>query len=48
MKVLEESSMAKPDPWEIFRQGCEGLSEEFFDAMESRDRLTPQVRDWEA
>lgn len=36
------------DPWDTFENGCLGLSEEFFDAMEQRDRKTPQTRDFTA
>ncbi len=34
------------DPWEIFHEGCEKISDEFLDIMESRKRLSPKQRDW--
>ncbi len=34
------------DPWEIFHEGCEKISDEFLDIMESRKRLPPKQRDW--
>ena len=34
------------DPWEVFHEGCEELSDEFLDFMENLKRLPPKKRDW--
>ena len=34
------------DPWEVFHEGCEKISDEFLDIMENRKRLPPKQRDW--
>jgi antitoxin VapB len=36
------------DPWDVFDDGCRNLSEEFFEAVEKRDRKTPQLRNFNA
>lgn len=36
------------DPWDTFDEGCRKLGQEFLDAMEQRDRKTPQTRDFTA
>lgn len=40
--------ISEGDPWDAFEQGCRSLGEEFFEAVERRDRSTPQVRDFNA
>jgi len=35
-------------PWDQFEEGCRKLDEDFFRAVESRDRSTPQKRDFRA
>ena len=40
--------ITEQDPWDLFREGCEALSDGFFDALEHRDRTTPQIRDFTA
>jgi antitoxin VapB len=36
------------DPWKGFAEGCRELDEGFFQALENRDRTTPQKRDFSA
>jgi len=36
------------DPWDGFEEGCRKLDEDFLRAVESRDRTTPQPRDFSA
>lgn len=36
------------DPWDDFEESCRQLGDEFFQAMERRDRKTPQHRDLNA
>lgn len=38
--------ISEGDPWEAFEEGCRNQGEGFFDAVERRDRKTPQVRDF--
>ncbi|WP_367873891.1 antitoxin [Luteolibacter sp. Populi] len=38
--------ITEQDPWEAFQEACRALPGDFFEAMESRDRTTPQVRDF--
>lgn len=40
--------ISEGDPWDAFEEGCRSLNDEFFEAMETRDRKTPQVRDFKA
>jgi antitoxin VapB len=40
--------ISEADPWDSFEDGCRKLDEDFFRAVESRDRTTPQVRDFSA
>ncbi|NQX00835.1 AbrB/MazE/SpoVT family DNA-binding domain-containing protein [bacterium] len=40
--------ISEGDPWEAFDEGCRQLGQEFLDAMEQRDRTTPQMRDFTA
>lgn len=40
--------ISEGDPWDAFEEGCRGLGDGFFDAVERRDRKTPQVRDFNA
>ena len=40
--------ISEGDPWDAFEEGCRSLDEAFFDAVERRDRKTPQVRDFNA
>ena len=40
--------ISEGDPWDAFEEGCRNLGEEFFEAVERRDRKTPQVRDFNA
>ncbi len=34
------------DPWEVCREACQKLSPEYLEALEKRDRLRHQKRDW--
>lgn len=40
--------ISEADPWDSFEEGCRKLDEDFFRAVESRDRTTPQERDFSA
>lgn len=40
--------ISEGDPWDAFDEGCRNLGEGFFETVESRDRKTPQVRDFKA
>lgn len=40
--------ISEADPWDSFEEGCRKLDEDFFRAVESRDRSTPQARDFSA
>ena len=40
--------ISESDPWEGFEEGSRQLGESFFKAMDSRDRKTPQQRDFTA
>jgi antitoxin VapB len=40
--------ISEGDPWDAFDEGCRELGREFLDAMEQRDRKTPQTRDFTA
>ncbi len=40
--------ISEEDPWEAFEDGCRQLGEDFFEALERRDRTTPQTRDFTA
>jgi len=40
--------ISEGDPWDAFDDGCRSLSEEFFEAVEKRDRKTPQLRNFNA
>lgn len=40
--------ISESDPWESFREASLELGDSFFDAMASRDRTTPQIRDFTA
>ncbi len=40
--------ISEGDPWDAFEEGCRNLGEDFFDAVESRERKIPQVRDFNA
>lgn len=40
--------ISEGDPWDAFEEGCRSLGEEFFDAMDRRDRKAQQVRDFNA
>jgi antitoxin VapB len=40
--------ISEGDPWDAFDEGCRSLGEAFFEAVERRDRKTPQVRDFNA
>jgi antitoxin VapB len=45
-RVPEGILVSEADPWERFRDGCEALGDDFFKAMEERDRSIPQKRDF--
>ena len=47
-RVPQGLLITEQDPWDAFQEGCEALSEGFFKALESRDRNTPQIRDFSA
>lgn len=36
--------ISEGDPWDTFEAGCRSLGETFFDAVDQRDRKTPQRR----
>jgi len=40
--------ISEGDPWDAFEQGCRELGGDFLDAVERRDRKTPQTRDFTA
>jgi antitoxin VapB len=40
--------ISEGDPWANFERGCRELGDDFFEAVERRDRKTPQVRDFNA
>ena len=40
--------ISESDPWQIFEEGANELGEEFFSAMETRDRSKEQSRDFSA
>jgi len=40
--------ISEGDPWEHFEEHCRNLGEDFFIAVENRDRNTPQTRDFNA
>ena len=40
--------ISEGDPWDSFEQGCRGLGEDFFSAVEHRGRKAEQVRDFNA
>ncbi len=40
--------ISEGDPWVAFEAGCRELGGEFLDAVERRDRNTPQIRDFTA
>jgi antitoxin VapB len=45
-RVPEGILITEKDPWELFREGCQEMDDEFFEVMEKRDRHTQQVRDF--
>jgi antitoxin VapB len=47
-RVPQGLLITEQDPWDAFQEGCATLSEGFFDALENRDRSTPQIRDFSA
>ena len=40
--------ISEGDPWDTFEEGCRKLGDEFFEAVERRDRKSPQLRDFNA
>lgn len=40
--------ISEGDPWMNFERGCRDLGDEFYGAMERRDRKAQQVRDFNA
>lgn len=40
--------ISEGNPWDAFEKGCRELGGEFLDAVERRDRKTPQARDFTA
>jgi antitoxin VapB len=40
--------ISEADPWDHFEEGCRKLDEDFLRAVETRDRTTPQKRDFNA
>lgn len=40
--------ISEGDPWANFERGCRDLGIDFFEAVEHRDRESPQVRDFNA
>lgn len=40
--------ITESDPWSGFEESCRELDDGFFQALEKRDRSTPQVRDFSA
>jgi antitoxin VapB len=40
--------ISESNPWDSFEEGCRDLDENFFRAVDSRDRSTPQKRDFSA
>lgn len=47
-RVLGGILISEGDPWDTFEEGCRSLGEGFFEAVEGRERKTPQVRDFNA
>jgi antitoxin VapB len=45
-KVPEGFLVIERDPWEICLEACQRISDEFLEAMEKRERLPSQERDW--
>ena len=45
-RVADGFLIREKDPWQLFREGCREMDESFFEAMENRDRTTPQKRDF--
>lgn len=45
-KVQEGLLVVERDPWEVCREACRELSDEFLEAMEKRKPLPHQKRDW--
>ena len=45
-RVPEGILMIERDPWEVCREACEELSDETFAALQKRDRLPAEARDW--
>lgn len=40
--------ISEGDPWDGFEDACHKLGVEFFDAVQGRERKTPQTRDFNA
>jgi len=40
--------ISESDPWDTFEDGCRSLGDEFFEAVERRDRKSLQTRDFSA
>ena len=40
--------ISEGDPWDAFEEACRDLDEAFFEALDGRDRKTPQSRDFNA
>jgi antitoxin VapB len=40
--------ISEGDPWDAFEESCRDLGGDFWDAVERRDRKTPQIRDFNA
>jgi antitoxin VapB len=40
--------ITESDPWDAFDAACSGLGQDFFDAVDGRERQKPQVRDFNA
>ena len=45
-RVPEGILIVERDPWEICREACQEISDEFLEAMEKRKGLPSQKRDW--
>ena len=45
-KVPEGFLVVERDPWEVCREACQEISDEFIEAMEKRKHLPNQKRDW--
>jgi len=45
-RVRDGILITEKDPGKLFHEGCSAMTEDFFEVMEKRDRMTPQLRDF--